>query len=395
MRVLFISHDASRTGAPIVLLHFIRWIKQNSNFEFCILLKDSGHLHEDFSELGTTYLWNDNNTTQKSFTRRIFEKVVKKLFRQRKNSVTSKQRKLLYDLKEKYPVDLIYSNTVASHELLPILKQNFSVPIISHIHEMSFSINAFYPDSLNKKYIDIIDKIITVSKINAEQLIEYYSVPSGKISIVNEFIDVATFQLPKVSAQKVREQLSISDETFIVGGAGLTSWRKGIDLFVEVKRKLSLKYKELNIAFVWVGNLDKITKQQYEYELGILGNTTKIYFVGQTNCPMDYFQIFDVFLLSSREDPFPLVCLEAASLSKPLLCFEKAGGISEEFTDNGCITVPYNDLDRMAEEVVFLYENESVRIKIGEKASNMVKNFDVNTIAPNIVRIIEDVVNEK
>ena len=39
-RVLFISHDAYRTGAPMVLLHFIRWFKENTDVPFEILLND-------------------------------------------------------------------------------------------------------------------------------------------------------------------------------------------------------------------------------------------------------------------------------------------------------------------------------------------------------------------
>jgi hypothetical protein len=29
MKFLFISHETSRTGAPMVLLHFLKWIKAN------------------------------------------------------------------------------------------------------------------------------------------------------------------------------------------------------------------------------------------------------------------------------------------------------------------------------------------------------------------------------
>ena len=58
----------------------------------------------------------------------------------------------------------------------------------------------------------------------------------------------------------------------------------------------------------------------------------------------DYFSIFDVFALMFREDPFPLVCLEAALLEKPNLCFARAGGASELVESDSGFVVPYLDL---------------------------------------------------
>jgi hypothetical protein len=49
-RVLFVSHQASRTGAPILLLHFLRWLRANtSNFEIVVRL--GGELSGKFSDL--------------------------------------------------------------------------------------------------------------------------------------------------------------------------------------------------------------------------------------------------------------------------------------------------------------------------------------------------------
>src|ERR1700751_1911012 len=52
--ILFVSHDASRTGAPIALLHFLRWFKRNGNRPFSVLLGDGGELVADFAELADT-----------------------------------------------------------------------------------------------------------------------------------------------------------------------------------------------------------------------------------------------------------------------------------------------------------------------------------------------------
>lgn len=51
-KILFISHDASRSGAPFVLLFFMRWLKQNAgNIQMDILLIEGGPLEEEFKKL--------------------------------------------------------------------------------------------------------------------------------------------------------------------------------------------------------------------------------------------------------------------------------------------------------------------------------------------------------
>jgi glycosyltransferase involved in cell wall biosynthesis len=60
--------------------------------------------------------------------------------------------------------------------------------------------------------------------------------------------------------------------------------------------------------------------------------------------PLDYLSVFDIFALTSREDPYPLVVLEAALLQKPMVCFEKAGGAQDLIETDAGLIVPYLSL---------------------------------------------------
>jgi hypothetical protein len=42
--ILFISHNTGRNGAPIVLLHLLRWLKENTDLPIRILCKSPGPL---------------------------------------------------------------------------------------------------------------------------------------------------------------------------------------------------------------------------------------------------------------------------------------------------------------------------------------------------------------
>jgi glycosyltransferase involved in cell wall biosynthesis len=92
----------------------------------------------------------------------------------------------------------------------------------------------------------------------------------------------------------------------------------------------------------------------------------------------------------SREDPFPLVCLESASFSKPILCFEKAGGMAE-FVENDCgFIVPFLDTETFADRILELYENPNRSKTLGENAAKKVRgNHDIEISAPKVLEIIE------
>src|ERR1700722_9569646 len=53
--ILFVGHEATRTGAPIALLHFLRWFRANVSRPFSILLAAGGDLVGEFQELGDTF----------------------------------------------------------------------------------------------------------------------------------------------------------------------------------------------------------------------------------------------------------------------------------------------------------------------------------------------------
>ena len=50
-KILFITHEASRTGAPMVILHLIKWLQTNSDYCIDLLSLKGGELSDEFSEI--------------------------------------------------------------------------------------------------------------------------------------------------------------------------------------------------------------------------------------------------------------------------------------------------------------------------------------------------------
>jgi glycosyltransferase involved in cell wall biosynthesis len=93
----------------------------------------------------------------------------------------------------------------------------------------------------------------------------------------------------------------------VVFGRGTTDWWKGPDLFFEIARLACAGDRRLK--FVWIGGEPAVFMEKVR-SAGLEG---RILFVESRGESRRYYYLGDIFLLSSREDPCPLVALEAAN----------------------------------------------------------------------------------
>ena len=126
-RVLFVGHEASRTGAPILLLHLLRWLKQNSGMQFEILLREGGALEGDFAALAPT------TVLKVSPVEEVLCKVCKRLGWKMPARFTLAGKAVNYARGRK--IDLVYANTVVVAEEAEALA-SLALPLVWHIHEM-------------------------------------------------------------------------------------------------------------------------------------------------------------------------------------------------------------------------------------------------------------------
>lgn len=379
-KILFISHDASRTGAPIVLLNFLRWFKENANIPFKILLKNGGPLESEFSELAPVLIANP------PFPKTISQKLLRRI------GIQYPSNQLQKFLAEE-EIGLIYSNTITNHEVLSKLSF-LQCPVISHVHELEYIIHLMAGDQF------ITTKALTTHYIAAsnavkENLINSHNIAADNIDTVYEFIPISNYKLDLALNQRntIRAQLRMPDNAFVVGASGTLGWRKSPDLFIQLAQTVRRKYPELPIYFLWVGGDEKIEHlRHYElcYDIQRLNLDKSLHFLGSKPNPLDYFATFDIFTMLSREDPYPLVCLEAALLEKPILCFNDSGG-EKEFVEDDCgFVIPYLDIETTASKIHLLWESPELRQQFGQRAAQKVRErHDISAAASQLTEIIQ------
>ena len=122
------------------------------------------------------------------------------------------------------------------------------------------------------------------------------------------------------------------------------------------------------------------------------GLTGRVMIIKSEGSPENYLASLDVFVLSSREDPFPLVCLEAANLRKPVVCFADAGGMPEFVGDDAGAVVPFEDVDAMARSIETFYQDPEKRKEAGKNAQRKAQTeFSTETACRSIFQIITSV----
>ena len=359
--ILFVSHDANRAGSQILLLRFLRLLKENQNFKFSVLLKDGGIIENEFNEIAQTYYWKKQNLVgKKSFFDKLYKKIINKHI-----SVNE-----VLDTLKNQNFDLIISNTITNGDILPVLNQ-LNCPIITYVHELEMGIQQYTKPEFFQNVIALSSSYIACAESVKQNLIQNHHINSNQIKVLPSLLpdSALNYNLDKLLNEKLRNQYDIPLDAFLIGGMGTVDLRKGVDIFLQVASKLK---HNRSIFFLWVGGQEtetdyknfQIDKSRLELE--------NIIFQKSVENPLDFMSIFDVFFVSSREDPYPLVVLEAAILSKPIICFDKAGG-AKDFVENDCgAVIEYLNIDKVVEKIVELKENLSLRKQIGVVARKKV-----------------------
>ena len=377
-RVLFIGHEASRTGAPIILLDFLQWLKANNSLpEAKLLLMRGGDLETEYQKAIDVHVLPAND--KPSLPRRGLHYLGKKV------GYAPKSEKLPAFARN---FDVVVGNTLISLPFLKLAKLENGSRTICWLHELEYAVNA----NSKEKFLELaeyIDCFLVVSKA-VKEMLERFGIAAEK-RLVYGFSKTEFWQVSSEESETVKKELGIPADAFVVGGSGTLEWRKGVDIFFQIARRLAASQE--NLYFLWVGGKlpnEFLQYHQVMHDFERLDLRGQAIITGHQKNARRFFAAMDMFALTSREDPFPLVCLEAAAMEKPIICFDKAGGAAEFIEDDCGYIVPYLDVEAFAEKILKLRQDEDTKRKFGTRAAQKVRErHNIETAAPQILEVIE------
>jgi glycosyltransferase involved in cell wall biosynthesis len=388
--IVFVGHDAGRTGAPMSLLGIVQWFAANTPYSIEVILKNGGPLVAEYRKHATVHLWSEPYASRWD-PRRLLGRALTRLGRGDAWLLPRHQSAIVKRLAGRH-VAAVFANTGSTGHILATLKSALRVPVVTRIPELEAFMRRNNANGSVDRVLALSDHVVAVSQAVKENLVQRHAVPPERITVIHGGCAVA--RRPR-GAGRLREKLGIGPDAFVVGGCGTMDWRKGIDLFIQAANHVAKSPEGAGIYFCWIGgpvSWESHLELHYEIELHSLGE--RLFFLGEVPDPAPYLADLDLFLLTSREDPFPLAMLEAARQGLPVVCFEGSGGAAEFVDDTVGVTVAMLDLSAMTQAVKDLRQAPGRRAALGKAAHEKSLRYTPERMGEAIFGVLKSVMKK-
>jgi len=200
--------------------------------------------------------------------------------------------------------------------------------------------------------------VITPSQWLADRVKESF-LKDYPVKVINNGIDLSVF---KPVDSNFREKHNCEDKFLILGVAFDWDRRKGLDVFIELSKRLDERFK-----IVLVGTNENVDKQLPANIISIHRTQNQTELAGiYTAC--------DLFVNATREENYPTVNMESLACGTPVLTFNTGG--SPEMLDETCgFVVEKDDIDALLSEIQNISENKPYS---KENCLEKAKHFDTN-----------------
>jgi len=215
-------------------------------------------------------------------------------------------------------------------------------PLVIHVHATDFDRSGgnVNPDvySIEKRGMDAASKIITVSNLTRDIVINKYNINPDKVETVYNAVDPVEFSENHLIKKGFDEKIV----TFL----GRITMQKGPEYFIEAAYKVLQVMG--NVRFVMAGSGDMMEKMMRR--AAALKITDRFHFTGFLRGSDVYsmLEMSDVYIMPSVSEPFGISPLEAMQSSVPVI-ISKQSGVAEILTH--AVKTDFWDIDAMADAI--------------------------------------------
>jgi len=229
--------------------------------------------------------------------------------------------------------------------------------------------------------------VVAVSNNSAEKAVRLYDVDKAKIRVVPNGVDPDRFK-PATGSGAWKRKLKL-DNKRIVLFVGRLIPRKGLNFLVEAAKRVVKE--NADAVFIIVGNGPLRNKLASDLER--LNLSRNFIFMGDVaeNMLPNLYNYADVFAFPSIQEGQGIALLEAEASAKPVVAF-RVGGVKEAVSDgNSGFLVERGNSDGLAEAILNLLSNPSLRQSMGEKGREFVQhNFTWDICAEKMLRVYRE-----
>jgi len=233
----------------------------------------------------------------------------------------------------------------------------------------------------------VADRVIAVSKAERRELIEESGIPSEKVEVIYNGVDLERYR-PSVEVAKIAERLELENNRVILF-VGRLVYKKGAHILLEAFQGIKREIPDARLLIIGKGPLECFFKGRAT-NLGIANSVIFEHDIPEEDLPK-YYAIAQVFVAPPLTyEPFPLTVLEAMASGKPVVVSD-VGGLPEvvEPGRTGFI-VAQNDPRSLASAILTIMQNDALHKKMSTEARKVVeKDFSWKRIAEETLKLYE------
>lgn len=192
------------------------------------------------------------------------------------------------------------------------------IKVISHSHNPGMPKNNLIDNFIRKIFKKYLSKIVDIgfacSDIAAESKYTNQLIESNKFAIINNAIDINKFLYNIDVRKNMRSKYNINNE-FIIGTIGRLEEQKNHKFLLKVFSEIRKQKSSVKLIIVGEGSLHNELKN-YAIDNGF---EKDVIFVGKVSESNIYYQMMDVFVLTSLYEGFPFVMVEAQANGLPIV----------------------------------------------------------------------------
>jgi len=300
-----------------------------------------------------------------------------------------KHLKALY-IRERF--DIIHSYESVGGFYGRLLKKHFpEIKSIHNIHGIKYlNKERFFDRNISKSIeqylVQFTDMTICETMHDMKVAFENRIANPQKTVVVHNGIDIAKFSRSSTNFGLLKD-LGLSPDNFIVGNVSTFDFQKNQKLIIQASYYLSKKYP--NMRFVLVGD-GKYLKQMKNYARDSHLEDVVI-FAGARENVVDFYSLFDVFVLPSFWEGMPNVLLEAMAAKLPIVCSNLPNHLEIIQNNISAFTINPYEMDDLYQRIKVLYENQDIRKKLGENACEAVQKYNESDFTDKIEKIYREV----
>ncbi|MBR3285222.1 MAG: glycosyltransferase [Bacteroidales bacterium] len=279
-------------------------------------------------------------------------------------------------------------DVIHAHDWLTYLagiaaKELTGKPLVVHVHATSYDRgDEKHMDTrvldIEKRGMMAADKVITVSDLTRNIVINKYGIDPAKVVTVHNAVDFS-------GRENLMVERGVKDK--VVTFLGRITFQKGPEYFIEAAAKVLKRTK--NVRFVMAGSGDMMNRAIRQ--VARMGISDRFHFTGFLHGTdvQKMFALSDVYIMPSVSEPFGISPLEAMRSNVPSIISHQSGAAE---VLKYAFKVDFWDVDAMADDIYALLQYPALSEFAAKQGYEEVNALKWNNAAAKMKQVYESVV---